>query len=97
MMPLAIIMAWTWFRWLRWYGIFTCARNGWGARQNGAEVSLAGSAPAPAPSAAPPTAATPAAMYTAPAPETVYATANPWDENTPATQQYWPPTITSSP
>ncbi|PRH77155.1 glycosyl transferase [Streptomyces solincola] len=40
MMPLAIIMAWTWLRWLRWYGIFTCARTGWGTRQNGAEVSL---------------------------------------------------------
>ncbi|MFF5537260.1 hypothetical protein ACFY71_33170 [Streptomyces cinerochromogenes] len=37
MMPLAIIMAWTWFRRLRWYGIFTCARTGWGTRQNGAE------------------------------------------------------------
>lgn len=48
MMPLAIVMAWTALRWLRWYGIATCARTGWGTRQNGAEVSLGGGAPAPA-------------------------------------------------
>ncbi|MGW1792659.1 glycosyltransferase family 2 protein [Streptomyces tubercidicus] len=40
MMPLAIVMAWTVLRWLRWYGIFTCARTGWNTRQNGAEVAL---------------------------------------------------------
>lgn len=40
MMPLAIVMAWTVLRWLRWYGIFTCARTGWNSRQNGAEVAL---------------------------------------------------------
>ncbi|HTE57016.1 MAG TPA: glycosyltransferase [Kofleriaceae bacterium] len=41
LMPLAIVLAWTALRWLRWYGIATCARTGWGTRQNGAEVSLA--------------------------------------------------------
>lgn len=45
LMPLAILLAWTALRWLRWYGIVTCARTGWGTRQNGAEVSL-GTAPA---------------------------------------------------
>jgi hyaluronan synthase len=77
MMPVAIIMAWTWFRWLRWYGIFTCAKTGWGTRQNGAEVSLAaGPAPTPVP----------------PPPPAAYATTDPWDETgTPHTQQYWPP------
>ncbi|WP_413754927.1 glycosyltransferase [Streptomyces sp. MMBL 11-3] len=44
LMPLAIILAWTALRWLRWYGIITCARTGWGTRQNGAEVSLTGAA-----------------------------------------------------
>ena len=42
-MPLAIILAWTVLRWLRWYGIATCANTGWGTRQNGAEVSLGAS------------------------------------------------------
>ncbi|MFD8771474.1 glycosyltransferase [Streptomyces sp. NPDC059916] len=45
LMPLAIVMAWTVLRWLRWYGIATCARTGWGTRQNGAEVSLGGTTP----------------------------------------------------
>ncbi|WP_428957920.1 glycosyltransferase [Streptomyces sp. cg35] len=49
MMPLAVIMAWTWFRYLRWYGVITCARTGWGTRQNGAEVSLDGAPAAPEP------------------------------------------------
>ncbi len=50
-MPLAIVLAWTLLRSLRWYGILTCAKTGWGTRQNGAEVSLAaGAAPAAAPS-----------------------------------------------
>jgi hyaluronan synthase len=31
---------------MRWYGMATCARTGWGTRQNGAEVAL--NAPAPA-------------------------------------------------
>ncbi|WP_333737344.1 glycosyltransferase [Streptomyces sp. IBSBF 2806] len=39
-MPAAILLAWTVLRWLRWYGIATCAKTGWGTRQNGAEVSL---------------------------------------------------------
>ncbi|MEU6661277.1 glycosyltransferase [Streptomyces sp. NPDC046821] len=56
LMPLAIVMAWTVLRWLRWYGIATCARTGWGTRQNGAEVSLGGAAPTAAP-VAPPVAA----------------------------------------
>ncbi|MGW2614128.1 glycosyltransferase [Streptomyces sp. NPDC001500] len=47
-MPAAILLAWTLLRWLRWYGIATCARTGWGTRQNGAEVSLAGSPTVPA-------------------------------------------------
>lgn len=42
MMPLAIMLAWTHLRCMRWYGIFTCAKTGWGTRQNGAEVSLSG-------------------------------------------------------
>ncbi|WP_234365374.1 glycosyltransferase [Streptomyces sp. RTd22] len=41
-MPLAIVLAWTVLRFLRWYGILTCARTGWGTRQNGAEVTLDG-------------------------------------------------------
>jgi cellulose synthase/poly-beta-1,6-N-acetylglucosamine synthase-like glycosyltransferase len=41
MMPLAIVLAWTALRWLRWYGMATCFKTGWGTRQNGAEVSLA--------------------------------------------------------
>ncbi|MEE1939965.1 glycosyltransferase [Streptomyces sp. TRM 70361] len=49
MMPLATVLAWTVLRWLRWYGIATCARTGWGTRRHGAEVSLTGPAPAPAP------------------------------------------------
>ncbi|MFF9819395.1 glycosyltransferase [Streptomyces sp. NPDC014006] len=39
-MPLAIVLAWTLLRFLRWYGILTCAKTGWGTRQAGAEVSL---------------------------------------------------------
>ncbi|MFJ3993243.1 glycosyltransferase [Streptomyces sp. NPDC090032] len=39
-MPLAIVLAWTLLRFLRWYGILTCAKTGWGTRHNGAEVSL---------------------------------------------------------
>ncbi|MER5582302.1 glycosyltransferase [Streptomyces asoensis] len=39
-MPAAIVLAWTVLRWLRWYGIATCAKTGWGTRQNGAEVTL---------------------------------------------------------
>ncbi len=42
-MPAAILLAWTVLRWLRWYGIITCAKTGWGTRQNGAEVALADS------------------------------------------------------
>ncbi|MFF7198243.1 glycosyltransferase [Streptomyces sp. NPDC008079] len=40
MMPLAVLWAWTVLRAMRWYGMATCARTGWGTRQNGAEVSL---------------------------------------------------------
>ncbi|MFE4997710.1 glycosyltransferase [Streptomyces mirabilis] len=39
-MPAAILLAWTVLRWLRWYGIATCAKTGWGTRENGAEVTL---------------------------------------------------------
>lgn len=49
-MPGAIVLAWTLLRWLRWYGIVTCAKTGWGTRQNGAEVSLAPH-PSPTPAA----------------------------------------------
>ncbi|MGA5486672.1 glycosyltransferase family 2 protein [Streptomyces pseudogriseolus] len=44
LMPLAVLGAWTWLRAMRWYGMATCARTGWGTRQNGAEVSLAAAA-----------------------------------------------------
>ncbi|MFF0138018.1 glycosyltransferase [Streptomyces sp. NPDC005227] len=40
LMPLAVIAAWTVLRAMRWYGAATCARTGWGTRQNGAEVTL---------------------------------------------------------
>ncbi|MFF4787808.1 glycosyltransferase [Streptomyces griseorubiginosus] len=43
-MPVAIVLAWTLLRFLRWYGILTCAKTGWGTRQSGAEVSLNASA-----------------------------------------------------
>lgn len=46
LMPLAVVASWTVLRAMRWYGIATCARTGWGTRQNGAEVTL--DAPAPA-------------------------------------------------
>ncbi|MER8220318.1 glycosyltransferase [Streptomyces sp. NPDC094143] len=46
LMPLAVLGAWTVLRVMRWYGAATCARTGWGTRQNGAEVSLA-AVPAP--------------------------------------------------
>ncbi|MEU8350830.1 glycosyltransferase, partial [Streptomyces sp. NPDC048845] len=32
MMPLAVLLAWTVLRALRWYGVATCARTGWGMR-----------------------------------------------------------------
>ncbi|MFJ2004752.1 glycosyltransferase [Streptomyces chartreusis] len=40
LMPLAVVGSWTVLRFMRWYGMATCARTGWGTRQNGAEVSL---------------------------------------------------------
>lgn len=40
LMPLAVAWAWTVLRAMRWYGMATCARTGWGTRQHGAEVSL---------------------------------------------------------
>jgi hyaluronan synthase len=46
LMPLAVIASWTVLRAMRWYGIATCARTGWGTRQNGAEVTLDGPPPA---------------------------------------------------
>lgn len=46
LMPLAVLASWTVLRAMRWYGMATCARTGWGTRQNGAEVTL--DAPAPA-------------------------------------------------
>ncbi|GHB48400.1 hypothetical protein GCM10010377_44130 [Streptomyces viridiviolaceus] len=74
MMPLAIVLAWTVLRWLRWYGIVTCARTGWGTRQNGAEVSLNGSTPTP------PTA--PAPMDRPPAPAQHAKLLDPYSEQT---------------
>lgn len=44
LMPLAVVWAWTALRAMRWYGMATCARTGWGTRQHGAEVTLAGPA-----------------------------------------------------
>lgn len=46
LMPAAVLASWTVLRAMRWYGMATCARTGWGTRQNGAEVTL--DAPAPA-------------------------------------------------
>lgn len=46
LMPAAVLASWTVLRVMRWYGMATCARTGWGTRQNGAEVTL--DAPAPA-------------------------------------------------
>lgn len=46
LMPAAVLGSWTVLRAMRWYGMATCARTGWGTRQNGAEVTL--TAPAPA-------------------------------------------------
>lgn len=40
LMPLAVVGSWTVLRAMRWYGIATCARTGWGTRQHGAEVAL---------------------------------------------------------
>jgi hyaluronan synthase len=49
LMPLAVIGGWTVLRVMRWYGMATCARTGWGTRQDGAEVTLQAAAPIPAP------------------------------------------------
>jgi hyaluronan synthase len=46
LMPAAVLASWTVLRAMRWYGMATCSRTGWGTRQHGAEVSL--NAPAPA-------------------------------------------------
>ncbi|MGW0581935.1 glycosyltransferase [Streptomyces sp. NPDC002920] len=46
LMPLAVAGSWTVLRAMRWYGMATCARTGWGTRQNGAEVALDRQAPA---------------------------------------------------
>jgi hyaluronan synthase len=40
LMPLAVVGSWTVLRAARWYGMVTCARTGWGTRQDGAEVAL---------------------------------------------------------
>lgn len=40
LMPAAVLASWTVLRCMRWYGMATCARTGWGTRQNGAEVAL---------------------------------------------------------
>jgi hyaluronan synthase len=40
LMPVAVLASWTVLRAMRWYGMATCARTGWGTRQNGAEVTL---------------------------------------------------------
>lgn len=47
LMPVAVLASWTILRAMRWYGMATCARTGWGTRQNGAEVTL-DTAPTPA-------------------------------------------------
>jgi len=47
LMPLAVIGGWTVLRAMRWYGMATCARTGWGTRQNGAEVALGNTTPLP--------------------------------------------------
>jgi hyaluronan synthase len=39
-MPAAVLASWTILRAMRWYGMATCARTGWGTRQHGAEVAL---------------------------------------------------------
>lgn len=46
LMPLAVLASWTVLRAMRWWGMATCARTGWGTRQNGAEVLLKVPAPA---------------------------------------------------
>ncbi|MFF0597857.1 glycosyltransferase family 2 protein [Streptomyces antibioticus] len=51
LMPLAVAGSWTVLRVMRWYGMATCARTGWGTRQNGAEVAL--DTPASEPAALP--------------------------------------------
>lgn len=48
LMPLAVLGSWTVLRAMRWWGMATCARTGWGTRQHGAEVTLDGPAPAAA-------------------------------------------------
>lgn len=40
LMPAAVLASWTVLRAMRWYGMATCARTGWGTRQHGAEVTL---------------------------------------------------------
>lgn len=52
LMPLAVVWSWLVLRPVRWYGMVTCAKTGWGTRQNGAEVSL-GVAPAAVPAPRP--------------------------------------------
>ncbi|MFJ6730045.1 glycosyltransferase [Streptomyces sp. NPDC091281] len=52
LMPLAVISSWTILRAMRWYGMATCYRTGWGTRQDGAEVALTSQAAA-APAALP--------------------------------------------
>ncbi|MFJ6437058.1 glycosyltransferase [Streptomyces sp. NPDC091416] len=47
--PLALLWSWTVLRAVRFYGLLTCMRTGWGTRVDGAEVTLApAAAPAPA-------------------------------------------------
>ncbi|MFJ8862201.1 glycosyltransferase [Streptomyces sp. NPDC102451] len=38
--PLALLWSWTVLRPVRWYGLLTCMRTGWGTRADGAEVVL---------------------------------------------------------
>ncbi|MFF2094802.1 glycosyltransferase [Streptomyces sp. NPDC058202] len=40
LMPVAVVASWTVLRTMRWYGMATCARTGWGTRQQGTEVTL---------------------------------------------------------
>jgi hyaluronan synthase len=46
LMPAAVLASWTVLRAMRWYGMATCARTGWGTRRHGAEVTLDQPAPA---------------------------------------------------
>lgn len=93
-MPAAIVLAWTLLRFLRWYGILTCAKTGWGTRHNGAEVSLNTRVseihqPEPAPALTGQTAPTGAATVQFGRREPhYYPTSDPWAEQRPSTDSW---------